>query len=133
MFSGVDPDNTSGKVNQPRNRGKSVVLSFVPMLDTTVEILHPQSQKYSTTTLYMVPEMKQDLEDYVLPEEEIPQEDLEQIQSSLNQYDQAFADYVRELLPEFDSQIVEGSTLAYELNDYTTQEHDEQQEHQQTE
>ena len=123
MFSGIDPDNVSGQVNKPRNRGKSVVLSFVPMgFDTTVEVLHPTSEKYSTATLYMVPEMEQGIEDYILPEEGILQEDLEQIQTSLNQYDSDFTDYVSDLLPKLEQSLVEGSTLEYGLSDYATEE-----------
>ncbi len=102
MFSDIDPDNISGQVTQPRNRGKSVVFSFVPMLDTTVEVLHPSSQKYSTTTLYISPEMEQGVEDYKLPAWGVSPIDLQQIQSSLDQYDQAFADYVRANLPELE-------------------------------
>lgn len=102
MFSDIDPDNTSGQVTQPRNRGKSVVLSFVPMLDTTVEVLHPQSQKYSTTTLYISPEMEQGVEDYKLPAWGVSPTDLENIESSLDQYDQAFADYVITNLPKLE-------------------------------
>jgi hypothetical protein len=100
MFSGIDPDNTSGQITQPRNRGKSVVLSFVPMLDTTVEVMHPNAQKYSTAICYISPEMEQGVEDYKLPAWGVSHTDLENIESSLDQYDSAFADYVRANLPE---------------------------------